>query len=157
MDKAVPHCFGGLNGSVFLWVPFGACSKRSRATCRKTNATYSIYYGQTCLIRKRQVVNNHVGIQIWEPQTGVWFLSASFKQPLFKGSLKKQTHIADGWRWGYQLGFRLGQRGTQKIFPDSGPYLDSNFAMGQNPVPPVNLPIPTKIDCAPTPKWYHWF
>ena len=23
-------------------------------------------------------------------------------------------------------------------------------------VPPVNIPIPTKIDSAPTPKWCHW-
>ena len=31
------------------------------------------------------------------------------------------------------------------------------MAMGQNPVPPVNIPIPTKIGSkmsgAPTPKW----
>ena len=34
-------------------------------------------------------------------------------------------------------------------------------AMGQNHVPPVNIPIPTKIGSkmggAPIPKWYHWF
>ena len=29
----------------------------------------------------------------------------------------------------------------------------SQMAMGQKPVPPVNIPNPG----APTPKWYHWF
>ena len=37
----------------------------------------------------------------------------------------------------------------------------TNMAMGQNPVPLVNIPIPTKTGSkmggAPTPKWYHWF
>ena len=36
-----------------------------------------------------------------------------------------------------------------------------DMAMGQNPLPPVNIPIPTKIGSkmsdAHTPKWYHWF
>ena len=48
---------------------------------------------------------------------------------------------------------RLGERVREKRlvrFPD--------LAMGQNPVPPVNIPIPTKIGSkmggAPTPKWY---
>ena len=30
------------------------------------------------------------------------------------------------------------------------------MAMGQNPVPPVNIPIPTKMGGAPVSKWYHW-
>ena len=40
----------------------------------------------------------------------------------------------------------------------SVPYI---WPMGQNPVPPVNIPItaniPTNMGGAPTPKWYHWF
>ena len=35
-----------------------------------------------------------------------------------------------------------------------------HVATGQNPVPRVNIPIPTKISSkmggTPTPKWYHW-
>ena len=43
---------------------------------------------------------------------------------------------------------------------DTG-YGRNSMAMGQNPVPAVDIPIPTKIGSkmggAPTPKWYHWF
>ena len=59
--------------------------------------------------------------------------------------------------------FTIDHNCREGYFTSIQAMLALDIAMGQNqkPVPPVNIPIPTKIGSkmggAPTPKWYHWF